>query len=387
MQNDGMNEVKNSMLFKENEIRPLHLKMENMCEEGDTLWFTSFYFNALYRMKKNDWRTTFVCSFPGEKASLRMYSKIVAHSDKFYCIPYSADSIGVYDAGTDECKSLKIDVPTISGGVNYKPDAKFFDAYCDDRYLYMFPHTYPAVIRLNFANHKIDYFYDILTEIEKDIVDDNFYFSKISNFGDKKIIFCNASKKIYFFDSSEMTFQECFPMREEDGAIALAVADQHVWLFSNHRREIKRISLADKEVKTIGNLPKELSFGSFPITRTAIYNGFVYFVPGTANKPIKVNMDTDDISVAAEISPEEVIPEANCEVWKFSLLEVFENQLFAYDDVARQLIKYDAQNNKVTKDYIWSDVNSQSGLNVIREHFLLNGKITDLKSYLEYVKR
>ncbi|MCI9487776.1 MAG: hypothetical protein HFI64_12600 [Lachnospiraceae bacterium] len=375
------------MLFKEKEIKPLHLKMENMCEKGDTLWFTSFYFNALYKMKKIDVRTTFVCSFPEEKASLRMYSKIVAHGDVFYCIPYSADSIGVYDAERAECKSLKIDMPTMSGGVNYRPDAKFFDAYCDDKYLYMFPHTYPAVVRLNLANHEIDYFYHTLTEMEKDIVNDNFYFSKICDFGDKKIMFCNASKKIYFFDSSKMMFQEWFSMKQEEGAITLAVAGQYAWLFSNYNREIRKINLVDKEVKTIRDLPKELSYGSFPVTRTAIYNGFVYFVPGTANKPIKVNMDTDDVSIATEILPEEFMPEANREVWKFSLLEVLGNQLFAYDDVARQLIKYDAPNNKVTKDYILSDVNSRSGKNVIREQLLLDGKITDLKSYLEYMKR
>lgn len=382
-----MNEVSNLMFFEEKKIKPLNLKMENMCEVGDSLWFTSFYFNALYKMNKNDRRPTFVCSFPGEKVNLRMYSKIVVHGDKIYCIPYSADSIGVYDVEREECKSLKIDAPTISDGVNYKPNAKFFDAYCDDRYLYMFPHTYPAVIRLNFADHEIDYFYDILTKIKKDIFEDNFYFSKIGNIEDKKIMFCNASKKIYFFDSSKMLFEEYLSMKKEDGAITLAAAGKCIWLFSNHNREIKKINLIDKEVKTIRDLPKELSYGSFPITRTAIYNGFVYFVPGTANKPIKVNMDTDDIFIATEMLPEESIPEANCEVWKFSLLEVFENQLFAYDDVAKQLIIYDAQNNKVTKDYILSDVNSQLGINVIREQFLLNGKITDLRSYLEYVKR
>lgn len=162
----------------------------------------------------------------------------------------------------------------------------------------------------------------------------------------------------------------------------------HNWLASDeqktflHTQGIHTLLYPDDE-----RFPYSDQDGSFPVTRTAIYNGFVYFVPGTANKPIKVNMDTDDVSIATEILPEEFMPEANREVWKFSLLEVLGNQLFAYDDVARQLIKYDAPNNKVTKDYILSDVNSRSGKNVIREQLLLDGKITDLKSYLEYMKR
>lgn len=194
------------ILFEKTQVSE-SLRMENMCDAYGFYWFTSFYYNALFKMDKESWKAQYVCSFPGEVSKARMYSKIILYKMKLYCIPLSADSIGVYDITSKECKSIQIEEPKKHGKIIYKENSKFFDAVCDNDYLYLLPHTYPAVVRMSFDDGKLDYYYKALADLE--LFDSpltpcpEFYFGRFTQSAGKIWTFSNTCGNLCCFDLPE----------------------------------------------------------------------------------------------------------------------------------------------------------------------------------------
>lgn len=377
------------VLFERTQISET-LRMENLCDAEGFYWFTSYYFNALFKMDKRNWKAQYVCSFSEAIFKKRMYSKIIRYGSKLYCVPLSADSIGVYDMFSNECKNIQIQNPEEKGKVIYREDSKFIDATCDKEYLYLLPHTYPAVVRMRFSDGHIDYFDKFLSEL--DFSDKNakelptYYFGRFTQSNENRWIFSYASGKICYFSLPDMRFEQygCFQIKGQ----AVLVCDAHfIWLFSILESVIYKINLKTGNYIKIFEFPREFVPGSTSLTRGILYGNYVFFLPGTANHSIKVDINTDEVSFAEEFCPGVTKTFLEKEVWKFSLLENLDGKLFAFDDSDNQLIEYDIRNREIRKQEVIIDFFDKKTKKWMDEYFWFgennSHRVRNLDSFLD----
>lgn len=327
-------------IFIENSTDGEILRMENMCEANECFWFTSYNYNALFKMRKSEYEAQYVCSFPNEESKKRMYSSIFSYGSKIYCIPLSANSIGIYDYEKEEAVSIEIRKPNSFGNIIYNKDSKFFTGYLDNNYLYMFPHTYPAVVRLNIESFEVEYFDAEMKKIDAYKKQNGFYIAHIAVLNGKQWVISNASDKLYQFDSNNMEFHECAWVKLDGISVLGSDKNKYLWIYTSKDNSFLKVDVNNHGCEVIKNLPKGFEAGSFPITRCVYFNKYMYFVPGTANYPIKIDIDTNRIEIATEILPYIVKSDSGREVWKYCLLKPFGDKLFAYDCTGNQLIRY-----------------------------------------------
>jgi len=318
------------------------LQMENMCESNGCLWFTSYHYNALFQMRKNEYRAEYVCSFPKEKSKRRMYSSIFSYRSKIYCIPLSANSVGIYDQEKGEAVSIEIKKPSSFGNIIYNQDSKFFTGYLDNNYLYMFPHTYPAIVRLDIESLEVEYFVTAMPRIDANEKQNGFYISQIVVLNGVKWTISNAANKLYQFDDNNMEFHECTWVKLDGISVLGSDKIKYLWIYRCKDNLLLKVDVNNHGFEVIEDLPDGFEAGSFSMTRCAYFDRHMYFVPGTANYPIKIDTDTNKVEKATEILPHIVKSDGGREVWKFCLLKAFGDELFAYDSTSSQLIKYRA---------------------------------------------
>lgn len=326
--------------FVENNTESEVLRMENMCEANECFWFTSSNSNALFKMEKSGHRVQYVCSFPKEESKRRMYSSIFSYGSKIYCIPLSANSIGIYDYEKREAVSIGIRKPSKFGNIIYDQDSKFFTGYLDNNYLYMFPHTYPAIARLNIRTFEVEYFNAEIKKIDAYKKQNGFYIAHIALLNGEKWVISNASGKLYQFDSNNMEFHECTWVKLGGISVIESDKNKYLWIYTSKNNSFLKVDVNNHSCEAIKNMPEKFETGSLPITRCAYFNRYMYFAPGTANYPIKININTNKIEIATEILPYIVKSDSGKEVWKFCLLKSFGDELLAYDSTSSQLIKY-----------------------------------------------
>lgn len=377
------------MLFEKTKVSE-SLRMENMCDAYGFYWFTSFYYNALFKMDKESWKAQYVCSFPEENSKMRMYSKIVLYGMKLYCIPLSADSIGIYDIALNECKSIRIEEPKRKGEIIYKENSKFIDAVCDNDYLYLLPHTYPAVVRMSFSDGKIDYYYRALADLKSFesplIPRHEFYFGRFTQSAGNIWVFSNTCGNLCRFDLPEVKFKrnDCIQI---SGVVVAVSVFPFIWIYSLEETAIYKINIDTKEQIKITDLPENFVPGSFSVTRGIYYEDWIYFVPGTANQTIKVNIETNEVSFAEELCPGVIETNLKNEIWKFGLLEKLDEKIYAFDASDNQLIEYDIRSRKRRKEAVSIDFSDEKTEQWIDEYFLFGEKDThrvrDLNSLLK----
>ncbi len=381
--------LKDSIILNEKSYAPWPHRMENFCEAYGYYWFTSLYFNALFKVNKDNWLAEYVCSFPNEDTAERMYSKIVVHKAKLYCIPLAADSIGVYDILLGQCYSIEINNPkNVASSVIYRKDSKFIDAICEGEFLYLFPHTYPAIARLKFSDEKIDYLYDDLMRHDLGKRNSLFYFSRIVRLNDQIWLYANYTGELFKFDVKLLRMEKFVDFKISSTAVIAGKGD-YLWVYSVSDCIIYKVDLLHRKSYILQNMPPNFLPGSFAVTRGKVYGDYVYFAPGTANLPIKVNIKTDEITIAEEIIPHK-INAGETELWKFWLLETLDDKLFAYDTTCSKLIQYDFRNENIRKEFVRSDLTDVQAREWAERYFVgtkrLMNKITDLNSFLYLFK-
>ena len=179
-----------------------------------------------------------------------------------------------------------------------------------------------------------------------------FYISHMAMLNEGKWVISNAAKKLYQFDNYNMEFHECTWLKLTGISVLGSDKSNYLWIYTSEDNSLLKVDVNNHSCMVIKNLPEEFEAGSLPITRCAYFDKYMYFVPGTANYPIKIDVDTNEIEIAAEILPEKVKSDSEVEVWKYCLLKAFGDELLAYDCTSNQLIRYRAGDKNGEKEKV-----------------------------------
>lgn len=134
-----------------------YLQFSAAAMDGEFMWTVAENFNAIYRIRKSDFMTEFVCAIPGEdNLALELYaSGIIMVERKLYLIPGTAKRIAIYHIDDNEFTFLSTEEMQ---GDHYP---KFGVVYQKEQYIYLFPQSMQVSYVL-----RIDTKTDIMERIE-----------------------------------------------------------------------------------------------------------------------------------------------------------------------------------------------------------------------------
>ncbi len=185
------------------ELSKFNIMFEDVYDDGQYLWFCSFYFNGLFRIKKENMTIEFMGIFPDEPLiGHRLYSSILYYEGKLFFTPLSANSICIFDLETKTFKKLKYELS--NSDVLYPNAAYYYSVIYNDKLIFI-PYASKKILILDTKDNSINY-YDGWAE---QLTDENTFgfFRKGVIINNKLVLPCVYSNKILIFDLNSYLFE------------------------------------------------------------------------------------------------------------------------------------------------------------------------------------
>lgn len=123
---------------------------EAICTYQSDYYFVCMWAPLLCRMNRETLECEVLYRFRGERAESRIYKKIIPYHNKLFIVPFYSEQIAVYDiiSGEIQFVSLNEDYVDVRWQEN-QVSVKFEDALQQGKFLYMIPHSYHALTRMD----------------------------------------------------------------------------------------------------------------------------------------------------------------------------------------------------------------------------------------------
>lgn len=123
--------------------------------ENGLCYAADFENNGLYEVNLDEQKCKYITIFPNEDiAGKRIYCSAVYHDSKVYFTPMSGKYISIFDVLKNEIEQVRIPDPSTEYSF-YKESQKFSQAVYHKGYIYLFPFTYPGILKFNIETNKI----------------------------------------------------------------------------------------------------------------------------------------------------------------------------------------------------------------------------------------
>lgn len=279
------------------------LAFENLVEAQGNFWFTSYDFNALFKMDMQTWKAEFVGVFTDENPNgSRLYSCITSHEGKLYFAPLSAKEIAKYDPEQGSFEKISLREPQGNIKSKYWPGFKFSTAVQYKNYVFFVPCSYPAIVRLDTSTDQLDYFSDWLDELERLTTDFNdvYFWHKAVVIGSSLITAaCNSNAVLVFdMETGASTVREIGDKANRFSDICYDGSD--FWLSPRNEGPIVKWNMESNKWVEFGEFPEGYVSGKLSFNDIIYLDGYVWLFPYRANKALKVGIQDGKIVVAEE---------------------------------------------------------------------------------------
>lgn len=185
----------------------------SMIEYEDNIWFSWWNANGLYKMNNMTKRADLVATYENEPIEKEgMYHDVARIENYIIFPPNAAEKIAVYNIalGIMEYKTIK--AVTDVRNEKYLTSSKFSFCKAYGSSVYMFPHSYPAIIKYDVKTDQILYISDWIKKIDERISkgDTNGYMTESVILGDIVWSGCGCLPILYKMDlkSEDITIYE-----------------------------------------------------------------------------------------------------------------------------------------------------------------------------------
>ena len=140
---------------------------ESFYVNAESVWFSAFFHNGLYRIERASGRIESVVRFSGEKGmKSRLYGKVVQSGRYLVFAPLAAHAIAIYHLDTHELKMLP--VLEIIDRHKAAPDKsmKFWTSVAYKNKVFLFGWDYPAIVELVMDSKTIHYHTKWMDELD-----------------------------------------------------------------------------------------------------------------------------------------------------------------------------------------------------------------------------
>jgi len=397
--------IQNLHATKENEYYH-HLAFENLYDDGTNLWFTAYNFNALFKMDKQTWRAEYVGSFPGEKPDgWRLYASITEHGGKLYFAPLFAEEIAEYDLRNGVMKKIQLELPEPLTKTPAMAEAKFYAAVSYKNWVYFVANRYPAFLRYDTTDGKIDYFTDWVKPLHKLGSDQTSpYFKEVCVTGSRFVAAAANTNAVVVFDMDTCTSAVYEVGDKSYQYIGVCFDGNDYWLAPRHHGPVVRWNPDTKEYKEYHDFPEGFTSDYYYFWGVAYAGGYIWLFPNLANMALKVDAKEGKITAAAAFQPEceqektgrELLPH------NYILAKATGDILYAHTGRTNRLIEYNCKTGHLREEPIRLSTESLQAMEAIRSQafrkdpaacksefdcYFYESALPTLPDFLDYISR
>lgn len=364
------------------------LAFENIVKANGDYWFTCIGNNGLYRLPENSNTAEFIGCFTAEKDCRRLYLDIVHYQNKLIFVPLRAKGIAIYCIDTKKFIYIPIQEPPkdLNLGIQYSSDSKFAFASVYKKHIYLFPSTYPAIIRLNPESCEVEYLYDPILSLKAHVRNKNRGYFRTGIVQENLVkMWCVPIKGIVEFDMISETINICKIMQNANNYIDIATDGESYWLIPVEKTaKILKLSKEYYITKEIP-LPNGTADNTFSYIRGVCAKDYLFVFPGNAEHVIKISLEHDFAEIDSAFEIDEPTNKLGIGEWKFFFAKKFENEIFAFNNSSLVLMRYQLEDGTVTKSKVITDAKEIKKQNLALDVYLLDrGDWTDEPSLYFY---
>jgi hypothetical protein len=323
----------------------LTLTFENLYEDTDHFWFTSYHFNALFRMDKQTWETEYMGSFTDEKRQgWRLYGPITAYGGNLYFAPILAGEISEYNPECNTFRQLgSLSLHKKINAHDWK-GPKFLNAVKYKDYLFLIGCFYPAIIRIDLPTGEADFFTDWLEPLKKLMaVDDGYYFRSACAVGPLIIAAALNTNAVVVFDMDSCTSKVYEVGSKGYKYSGICYDSSNYWLSPRFSGPVVKWNPSGA-YKEYWGYPDGFDANGYGFWNICYSGGYVWLLPAQANMAIKICILDEHISVADEFQKE-------CETDLPGMSYIFstasKDMIYAFTGKTNRLLCLDCKTNRL----------------------------------------
>ena len=324
------------------------IEFENIFLDKDELWFTAYYFNGLFKMKRNEWIPEFVGTFPNEKLDgFRLYSSILEYDNKLYFTPLRAKEIAVFDKSNGKINKISIEKLEI-GYLDGYTGWNYLSAVLYGNKIIFFPHQRTAIVQYDIEKNRLSKIETWVKEIvdyklcfprlyAKVVIDEGIVYAPVAGSNLLQIINMESGQaKIYQIGEKGVSFGDICVINSKSYLCPLEGEEIIEWS-NNLHQIIRKMKIYDTS--------DNIKFRSM-----VNYNSNLYFFPDQYNAVIQINDN-------GEMKYENIFNSIFQQYYEFqSPIEskyicsnVYDNELYVYCHTIKKLVRIIGSNAKVKR--------------------------------------
>lgn len=359
----------------------------NFAIKDDYLWFCNIQYNALFKMKVDTGKISFITFLPETENTFDLYSPLSFYKDLLIIAPRNGKSIIIYDTENNNIKEIKLDLKRLEDLNNINLFTSIY-AYKDSAFL--FPGRYPAIVKLNLHSFDVEYIDAWYKEIYPNIHDcGKVVFS--TAYVDKKGICLLPMWQdgiLMKFDMNDCSFS--IDMVGTDSYSNVIFDNDNIYLAYKEKNLIDVID-SDKIKKTIEiSVPNYIVESGFK--KIFLFNNNIYCFPMKSNMILKYDINTKECYSVKEIPAEFLTSEYNC-IWDINFLacdKISDSEIMIYSVYTSSIIILDCKTDEFrefipclepTDNTIISSAIAKKRLNSI----CFENEQFDINDYIEHI--
>ena len=356
-------------------VKKYTLAFENIVKVNKDYWFTSIGYNALFKLEEGENKAEFIGCFNKEKDLERLYLDIVHYQNKLFFVPFKADSIAVYFIDTKEFRYIQIELPIDKEqeGVKYSDNSKFTFASVNGNNLYLFPGTYPAIIKLNMDSYETEYLYEPINKLGKWIVDTkSVYFRTGIVQGNIVKMWCEPAKAVVEFDMLGKDIKICAQLPNKDKYIEIVSDGEFYWLIPREK-EAKLLKLSgDYRIIDSIKLPEGKGEEAVSYIRGFCLEDYLWIIPAAAKHVVKVSLKDSSMEIETIFDNIELETAEEASIdWRFLCAKQIEDEVIVFNNFSQELIRYYTNDNVIRRSQITAEINQNLDANILLDVLML----------------
>lgn len=285
---------------KENE--PFRDEFNFFYEDGKNIYFTTSYYNGLFKAAKKSWTVDYIGSFPDEMFENEyrlLFGAICKNKDRLYFSPIMANGIGVYDLKTKEISKIEFYNSDIEDKYKSSEFSKFFWAFSYKESVFFTPVSYPAIMQYDIEKNTFRYHSDWLEKLKKYNYGTNQEISMAAIQNGSILALTSLIANVVIMFDMETYKSEIYEFELDSiGFYGIGYDGADYWIVSLNGEYIIRWNKETNSKQIIN-----ICFGGFIAkpyyftNKIQFYKNYVYLLPHMGDFAIKICMETKSISV------------------------------------------------------------------------------------------
>jgi hypothetical protein len=324
----------------------------NSCyDDGETIWFSAYLFNGLFRVDKDTWKAEYLGSFPEERPDgFGLFGGVSECNGKLFFAPMSAGKIAVYDIKTGAYERIELVAPDADGNKHFDSKCKFTDAVTVGNKVFLIPSTYPAIAVIDSIADSVVYVTDWLEGIEKIRNENAWFFFGNERLGNKLFISVCCANAVLILDVEKLTCSVRPLLCEGGNYNGICYDGADFWLTPCRliNSSVKLVKWNEESDKTeiIEAVSSEDCFDvidkvGMAMSLKPIYcAGYIYIIPHCMNRSIRLHTVTYDINPAPAFGAECETDAPPALFDKYSAAWQYDNTIYALGGRSRMLTVY-----------------------------------------------